>query len=150
MLITVSKCISTISSQVILKDVHYHKYHPSASSLANFMQERDCGYTPAQSIFCVSRIWVEADIPLCKIVLHAPGPGCSMALLWSFHPAAVSLLPPEKLSDNNPLGEACRQIKKNGLESQLLMQIAVLFKFNTFFSTILESSNCIPIRISNS
>ena len=78
----------------------------SASSLANFMQERDCCYTPARSIFCLSHIWVQADIPVWKIVLHALDPGCSMALLWSFHPAVVSLLSPEKLSDNHPLGEA--------------------------------------------
>ena len=32
------------------------------------MQERDYGYMPARSIFCLSHIWVEADIPLCKIV----------------------------------------------------------------------------------
>ena len=91
------------------------------------MQERDTGYTPVRSIFCMSHIWVEADIPVCKIVLHALGSGCSMALLWSFHPAVVSLLSPEKLSDNHPLrklrqrdrinitslNEWCRQTKKS-------------------------------------
>ena len=140
MLIILLKCISTFSSQVILNDVHYHKIS-SSSSLANFMQERDCGYTPAWSIFCLSHIWVEADIPVCKIVLHAPGPGCSMALLWSFHPAAVSLLSPEKLSDNyyhlgklrqrdginiTGLNEWCSQIKKKDFESHSLVQIVVL------------------------
>ena len=43
-----------------------------SSSLANFMQERDRSYTPARSIVCLSQIWVQADIQLCKIVLHAP------------------------------------------------------------------------------
>ena len=78
------------------------------------------------SIFCLSHIWMEVDIPVWKIVLHALVPGCSMALFWSFHPAVVSLLSPEKLSDNHPLGklrqrdrinitglnEWCRQTKK--------------------------------------
>ena len=49
------------------------------------MQERDRGYTPAWSIFCLFQIWAEADIQLCKIVLHAPGPGCSMEDIQILH-----------------------------------------------------------------
>ena len=50
------------------------------------MQQRDRGYTPAWSIVCLSQNWVVADIQLCKIVLHAPSPGCSKVFFWSFFP----------------------------------------------------------------
>ena len=44
--------------------------------------------------------------------------------------------------DQTGLNELCRQTKKSiGLESHLLVQIAVLFKCSAFSSTILQSSN---------
>ena len=56
----------------------------SSSPLANSMPERGRGYktTPASSIVCFSHVRVEADIPGCKIVFHAPGPDCSRASFW--------------------------------------------------------------------
>ena len=67
------------------------------------MQERDRGYTPAWSIVCLSQIWVEADIQLCKIVLHAPGPGCSKAFFLLFSSSHGFLIVARKLSDKRPL-----------------------------------------------
>ena len=99
----------------------------SLSSLfVNLMQECDRGYSPARSILCLHQIWVEADIELCKNVLHAPGPGCSMAFLWSLPSGRDFLIAAKKLSDNHLLGklrqsyrinitglnEWCRQTKK--------------------------------------
>ena len=118
---------------------------------------------PWHNIFCLYHIWVEADIPLGKIVLHASGPG----VLWRCCGLSIRLGPycRQKSSptiilwgklgqgewiNKTSLNEWCRQIKINGLESHLLVQIAVLLKFSAFPSTILQSSNCILIRISNS
>ena len=156
MLIIVSKCISTFSSQIILNDVHYHKYHQqhhwqiSCKSVTVDTSQYDLSFGFSDLSFA---IWVEADIPVCKIVLHALGPGCSMALLWSFHPDVVSLLSPEKLFDNHPLGEAPATWRNKYnwfkwvmssdtkkiivLESHLLEQIAVTLKFSAFSSIML-------------
>ena len=71
------------------------------------MQERDRGYTPARSIFCT-----------CLTSEWRPVFSCARSfstlrvqiVLWRscglFHPTVVSLLSPEKLSHNHPLGEA--------------------------------------------
>ena len=85
----------------------YVHYQISSSSwFVNFMQERDRGYTPAYLSFaCLKSEW--RPIFSCarsfstlrvQVVLRRP--------FCSFHPAAVFLLPPEKLSDNQPLWEA--------------------------------------------
>ena len=153
MLIIESKYNSAFSSQFILNDVCYHKYHHHIHWQI-FFQERDRSFTPAWSIVCLSQIWVEADIQLCKIVLHAPVQVVLRRSFCYFHPDAVFLLPPEKLSDNLPLalGEALAtwpnkyngfkwvmwsDTKNIGLESQLLLQIVVLCKFSAFSSTML-------------
>ena len=121
------------------------------------MQKRDCGYTPARSIFCLSHIWVEADFPLCKIVLHAPGPGCSMAFLWSFPSGrGFSICARKALRQScyggseriniTGLNEWCRQTKKIGSVSnyhkdimKVLARVSVfgllLIKTNTFHLT---------------
>ena len=148
MLIIVPKCILSFSIQVFLNDVHYHKYHryhhrwqnPCKSvSMATRQNDLFCAILKSdwRPIFSGARSF---STLLVQIVLGRP--------FGLFHPAAVSLLLPAKLSDNHPLGkllqrdrinitglnERCRQTKKNiGLESHLLMQIVVPLKFSTFF-----------------
>ena len=168
----------------IFKPGHFKRYS-SASSLTNFMQERDRGYTPAWSIFCLSHIWVESvtvatrqhDLSFAYLTsVWRPMFRCARSFstlrvqvvlrrsFGYFHSTAVSLLPPEKLSDNHPLGEAPAtwSNKYNWFicvmssdKKTLAWNRTCWCKLHSFFNsepflTIIQSSICILIRISNS
>ena len=75
-------------------------------SLANFMQERDRGYTTAWSIVC---LLISEWRPIFSCARPFSTLRVQVVLRRSFrhfHPAAVFLFPPEKLSDNHLLGKA--------------------------------------------
>ena len=102
MLIIVSKCISVFSSQVILSDVHYHKYHHrhhqkiSCTSVTVATSQHDlsfaCLKSEWRSIFRYARSFSTLRV---QVVLRRS--------FGHFYPAAVVLFPPAKLSDNPPL-----------------------------------------------
>ena len=104
MLIIVPKCISTFSSQVILNDVRYLKRHQhhrrqrSCKSVTVVTRQHDlsCAYLKSEwrPIFSGARSFSTLRV---KVVLRRP--------FGLFHPAAVSLLPPAKLSNNHSLEE---------------------------------------------
>ena len=132
MLIIVSKCISTFSSLVILNNVHCHKYHQHHhwQMSCKSVTVATCQYD--LSFACLTSEWrpifrYTRSLPTLRVqVVHWRSCGL-------FHPPAVSILPPAKLSDNHPLGklrqgnrinitclnEWCRQTQKNSLESHL-------------------------------
>ena len=103
MLIVILKCLSTFSSQVILNHVHYHKIILASSSLAISCKsvtvatrQQDlsfaCFTSELRPIFRCARSFSTLQV---QVVLWRY---CGL-----FHAAAVSLLSPEKLSDNHPL-----------------------------------------------
>ena len=104
MLIIVPKCISNYSIQVILNDVHYHKYHHhhhwqisrNSVTLATRRHDLNCASLKSEwrPIFSGERSFFTLRV---QVVLESP--------IGLFHPAAVSSLPPAKLSDNHPVGE---------------------------------------------
>ena len=105
MLIIETKCVSSFSSQVILSNVRYHKYHHhlhwqiSCKSVTVAPRQHDlsfaCLISEWRPIFSCARSFSMLRV---QVVIRQS--------FCYFHPAAVFLLPSEKLSDNNPLGEA--------------------------------------------
>ena len=104
-LIIESKSISDFSSQVILSDVRYHKYHHhlywqiSCKSVTVATRQHDlsfaCLTSECRPIFSCVRSFSTLRV---QVVLRRS--------FCYFHPAAVFLSPPEKLSDNHPLGDS--------------------------------------------
>ena len=119
------------------------------------MQERDCGYTPAWSIFCLSLWWrsifrcARSFSTLLRQVVYS----VLMVFFFSTRPRfpycrqksfpTIVLWGKVRQRDRNWFKWVMPSDKKNGFESHLLVQIAVLFKFSTFFQ---QSSNCILIQ----
>ena len=58
------------------------------------------------SFVCLSQIRAEADIRWCKIVLHAPNQGCSIASCWSFQSGRGFLIAASKALRQSCSGEA--------------------------------------------
>ena len=84
----------------------YHKYHHHHHHHHHHQWQISCATVAARSIFGLSHIWVKADIPLSKIVLHAPGPGCSMVFLWYFLSGRGFLIVARKALRQSSSGEA--------------------------------------------
>ena len=119
MFIIVSKCISTFSSQVIL---NFTIINIITSSIANFMHilkfQISCKYVTVAtrqhdlSFACLTSEW--RPIFRCARSLSTLW---VQVVLWLsgglFYPAVVSLLSPEKLSENDPMGEAPATLPNN-------------------------------------
>ena len=161
MLIIASKCISAFSSQVILSDFCYRKYHQhlhwqiSCKSVTVAPRQHDLSFACLKSewrpIFSCARSFSTLRV---QFVL--------MRSFCYFHLAAVFLLPPEKLSDNHPLGklrqrdrinitglnEWCRQTKKistwNGTCWCKLQSFLNSVSFLQQYSNVLTEKNAFP------